>query len=447
MNNFFLPRLSAWRPRKRRALSALLLVLSLASCEKEEATVKPAAIDATADATLQRLLQMGFKREHIEDNGSFYLVEGDIRFDKQAVNPALPTRPGTIVGQQEQASVNSLIDVAQQPGIAVRIDGSFPAQWRGDVEQAIKDWNEIAGSRINLYMSDGSLADITVRGEDLQRGLYGFAAWPSNGKPGFQVVINRTDAPDFRRRTTIVHEIGHCLGFRHTNLYSNGEGAAEPLGGNVISGTPREDPNSVMNSGSAPNRQLPWQGFSQFDNLGLQNLYPESIANERVYDADYYLRIHSDLTQALGATNFAGAWQHWSQYGVREGRTASFVFDPVFYRSTNPDLAGVTNQQLVEHWLNYGLNEGRAGSIFFDPRYYLQQNNDLQQAFGNQGFQKAVNHFLANGITEGRVASPRFNVRNYLNRYADLRNGFGTNYREAMIHWMNSGRYENRNPL
>ena len=128
---------------------------------------------------------------------------------------------------------------------------------------------------MDLTLVDWDEADITIRGEDLPLNLFGYAAFPSAGNPGFQVVINRQNAPNIRRRTTIVHEIGHCMGFRHTNLDFNGEGAAQPIGGNIIAGTPLQDPNSVMNSGSAPNRQLPWQGFSQYDEIGFQNLYPE----------------------------------------------------------------------------------------------------------------------------------------------------------------------------
>lgn len=277
--------LASWRLLGRRTWVATLalLAVSFAGCKKADLADEPQPV--AADAVLQKLLGMGFARKDILDKGTYYLVEDDIVFKKHTATPAVPsTQPGTIIGQQNQASTNELISYYKQPYVTVGVDESFPDVWRADVEQAVRDWNGIDGSRVDLTFVDGDGADITIRGEDLAQGSYGYAAFPSNGNPGYQVVINRRDAPDYRRRTTIVHEIGHCMGFRHTNLYFNGEGAAEPIGGNIIAGTPLQDPNSVMNSGSSPNRQRPWQGFSQYDEIGFQNLYPDYGSD---YDYDY----------------------------------------------------------------------------------------------------------------------------------------------------------------
>lgn len=266
--------LAGWLLLGRRTWVAALalLAVSFAGCEKADLADEPQPV--AADAVLQKLLGMGFAREDILDKGTYYLVEDDIIFDKRKYAAAPPVRPGTIIGQQNQASTNELISYDKQPYVTVGVDGSFPDVWRGDVEQAVQDWNGIGGARVRLTLVDWDGADITIRGDDLQRGLYGYAEFPSNGNPGYQVVINRQDAPDYRRRTTIVHEIGHCMGFRHTNLYYNGEGAGQ-VGGNIIEGTPLRDPNSVMNSGSEPNRQRPWEGFSQYDEIGFRNLYPD----------------------------------------------------------------------------------------------------------------------------------------------------------------------------
>ncbi|WP_055562596.1 M57 family metalloprotease [Hymenobacter sp. AT01-02] len=151
------------------------------------------------------------------------------------------------------------------------IDPSFPSAWRADAEQAVSEWNSIAGKRLRFVLVSPEFADITFSVAYLG-GAYGQAEFPANGEPGHRVRIDPS-IPTSLRKLVFVHELGHCFGFRHTNLYVNGEGAGT-VGGNVITETPREDANSVMNSGSSPNQSQGWRGFSKYDVTGFQNLYP-----------------------------------------------------------------------------------------------------------------------------------------------------------------------------
>ena len=93
-----------------RVLAACVLgafTLTFAACEKgtEDAVPAPAA----ADAGLQQLVAMGFKKENIEDKGTYFLVEGDMAFDKSQLKAApTPTaRPGDRPAEPSQH---------QQPG-------------------------------------------------------------------------------------------------------------------------------------------------------------------------------------------------------------------------------------------------------------------------------------------------------------------------------------------
>ena len=121
------------------------------------------------------------------------------------------------------------------------------------------------------------------------------------------------------------------------------------------------------------------------------------------------------------------------------------VFDPSFYLSIYPDLlnAGYTEDNVENHWTNYGIYEGRQGSSIFDVNFYLQKYSDLQQAFGND-YNTATMHWTNYGIYEGRQGSSTFDANFYLQKYPDLQQTFGNDYNTATMHWINYGIYEGR---
>ena len=58
------------------------------------------------------------------------------------------------------------------------------------------------------------------------------------------------------------------------------------------------------------------------------------------------------------------------------------LFDPVYYLAHNPDIAAA-GVDPYQHYIQYGWKEGRNPSALFDNRYYLTQNPDVA-AGGNQ---------------------------------------------------------------
>lgn len=259
-----------------RCLALSLMLVSLFSCDTQEPVV-PDGDGLKQTERLQEILDIGFERSDIEDLGDYYLVEGDIYFSKDGSTPT------SVDGRKGQASTNNLISYAERPNITVRIDGSIPSSgvddWRNEIQLAIDHWNSIADFGINLvYVSSGT-ADITVQSDGglLPNGAIASGEFPAGGLAGYRILINL----DFNSNSTVsssskeynmVHEFGHCLGFRHTNWVSRGE-SSSPDGANQIPGTPATDGNSVMNGGTALNS---WAGFSTYDVIGAQNLYPRA---------------------------------------------------------------------------------------------------------------------------------------------------------------------------
>lgn len=66
-----------------------------------------------------------------------------------------------------------------------------------------------------------------------------------------------------------------------------------------------------------------------------------TLTNYPVFDAGYYLSVHSDVANAYGSTNYEGAKSHWLNFGIKEGRKSSPFFDGSYYLSKNADVAAV----------------------------------------------------------------------------------------------------------
>ena len=83
------------------------------------------------------------------------------------------------------------------------------------------------------------------------------------------------------------------------------------------------------------------------------------------------------------------------------------VFDADYYRSAYPDVAaafGNNKAALFNHFVNYGVKEGRSGSADFNPQAYRVKYADLQQAFGDD-MAAYCRHYVTCGKAEGRDGS------------------------------------------
>ena len=224
-----------------------------------------------------------------------------------------------------------------------------------------------------------------------------------------------------------------------------------------------------------------------------------------VFNAEYYANKYPDLKGAFG-TNEALLLQHFTNCGIKEGRTASPVFSITYYMEHYKDLKnafGTDRVKYIQHFLTCGMKEGRQGSSEFNVVSYLYKYPDLRRAFGNnlesyyqhyikygqkegrqitgttsmQGYQtvyngvdykaiynfnfyitkytdiknafgyddvKTLEHFVKFGMKEGRQASEDFDVQSYKRQYVDLRNAFGSDLKSYYLHYINSGVKENR---
>ncbi|HEU0054171.1 MAG TPA: M57 family metalloprotease, partial [Longimicrobium sp.] len=134
-------------------------------------------------------------------------------------------------------------------------------------------WSGISGSYVKMV--EGSPADITFGTACTSSSVAAFASFPSGGNPGSTVYVNTCfgySTTNAQKVHNMVHELGHTIGFRHSNYVQMGETAGTD-GANLVSGTPTSGnaTGSVMNGGTALNS---WAGFATSDVNATKTRYP-----------------------------------------------------------------------------------------------------------------------------------------------------------------------------
>jgi hypothetical protein len=272
-------------PRTLKRLP-LLAVMALGACDAARSPAGPEQTDEIA-----RIVgEMGFRSDMIQDFGDYVLVEGDIMFTKRELQDPGASSRDPFAPRYQYHSTN----IVSSPGKIrdIRVDISQLAGhtgWYNAAGEALTHWTGIQDSRIRMVQ--GGPADITLKLVSTGSNVAGWAKFPRNGVPGDTVYLNQSFFPNGAIPThgvylrNVVHELGHAIGFRHTNwnqadclnqwgqvVSCNGSAGSE--GAVHIPGTPTSggDPASVMNGLTAATA---WNsGFSTYDRVAAARLYP-----------------------------------------------------------------------------------------------------------------------------------------------------------------------------
>ena len=228
--------------------------LSLSSCsKKEEVAAAPTAI--SADVTAQ-IKAMGFGTSDVRKTDEGYIVEGDMLLTPEMLG-ASAVQQLLRVGQDEQYRTTNLVGSLPRT-LTVSISNSFPAAYKSAIDEAIRRYNA-AGLQLT-FRRVTSGAQLPVKfSSNLGTGVLGQSGgFPSGGNPapGFTLVPSVINSTNVNYIATIMaHEMGHCIGMRHTDYFNrayscggstSNEGASN-VGAILIPGTPSAaDPNSWM---------------------------------------------------------------------------------------------------------------------------------------------------------------------------------------------------------
>lgn len=254
-------------------LSIIILLLSVTmvsvlSCKKSSDVneANEFKIDAETQKMISRLSELkGFDSTKITaDAKSLYYT--DLIFPKESFWSEYGSNASGTSQRHYNTSLVTAITV-----IRVNVYSVVPAAWKTAVIDAMNAWNGLGltisfvGVTSATPITDG--INVSMGGPSGGGGadLIAAANPPAGGYPGHYLIINNAYASLLtaaEKKNAIAHEIGHCIGFLHTD---GGQGTL------IYSGYPCQyttDPSSVMSYSNHA-----WSGFTSCDVTAFNLIY------------------------------------------------------------------------------------------------------------------------------------------------------------------------------
>ena len=264
---------------KLLALSAIVAGFVI-SCQNEEISEESTPENAfLSEAQTQALIDAGFnpdviKKEQLKNLDGTW-SEAFVAADDVVLNPdnlmsgkySLVSEPVTGPETESQAKQYRTFNTISSNNRTIDILGftgsccALTSRMQTGLQWAVNNYNRI-NSTLNFRLTFGSNtngADMIVFNQG-GNGTGGSAEFPSNGRPGRLIrILGGTGTADTNTNEHVItHEIGHAVGFRHTDYARRrcdglNEGSSS-VGAVRISGTPAEnrwgaaglDANSIM---------------------------------------------------------------------------------------------------------------------------------------------------------------------------------------------------------
>lgn len=269
---------------KKIFLPVLVLATTMivvVSCSKS----KDVPSDQVSDDVKAKVKALGFSTASIVKDADGYIVEGDILLTDEVLNNA-PSQSLLRIANNEQYRTTNLVKGLPRV-ITVLVSGLGTAYVQG-ADLAISRYNAL-GLQLTFQRITSGKAAITIQGFNqppsggyITLGSSGFPTRQGNPYGTIKMNTNQyaygTNPDPTYVGSVIQHEIGHCIGFRHTDYmdrsyscggaYSN-EGASN-VGAILIPGTPSgPDANSWMLACSNGGDRT----FNNNDKVALNYLY------------------------------------------------------------------------------------------------------------------------------------------------------------------------------
>jgi hypothetical protein len=249
--------------RKTSCLIGMLLLMTATqfSCQQSDESTA-STIDKRVSSDVQaKLVSLGFdvtnKAPFKFEDG--YLVEGDIYLtDKDLAE----MKAGTRIPEVEQYSTNNLVTGTPRTIKVYMSSSTFSSTYISALDVAISRYNALGLGLTFTRVTTSTGANMkytTLSRTDENSGVLGSSGFPtSSGAPYGTIKMSRILVSTYGLSvngiaTIMAHEMGHCIGFRHTDYYNRaiscggstsneGDGG---IGANLIPGTPSTATNAA----------------------------------------------------------------------------------------------------------------------------------------------------------------------------------------------------------
>jgi len=259
-------------------IAAFAIVLVVASCKKNDTSFFEEEINAEV---LNQIKALGLNSMDVIKCEEGYIVEGDILVTDKALNE-LSEDLNLRVGTEEHYRTYNLVSGTSRV-ITVSLSSKLPSNFGPALDEALTRYNALSlNITFQRVSSNGDINIIPGPKWWNRYGILGMGGFPTaSGEPYHKVEMN---ASAFRKAetgylaTVLAHEIGHNIGFRHTDYmdrsYSCGgaydnEGPSD-VGAVHIPGTPVDPENRSWMLSCSDGTDRP---FTANDRAALEYLY------------------------------------------------------------------------------------------------------------------------------------------------------------------------------